>query len=84
MLAERERLDKELAVAQMQGKFRLVVLYDTGHSIQEDDAANTAQNMYEFLTKFRIPTTTEEVALMKERGVGGFTPALKPFKKQLT
>lgn len=33
MLAEKERLDKDLTVAQMQGKFRLVVLQNTGHSI---------------------------------------------------
>jgi protein phosphatase methylesterase 1 len=65
MLAEKERLDKDLTVAQMQGKFRLVVLQNTGHSIQEDDPKNTAYNFHDFLIKFRIPTTVEELKHLK-------------------
>ena len=32
--AERERLDNELIVAQMQGKFKLCILMHVGHSVQ--------------------------------------------------
>jgi protein phosphatase methylesterase 1 len=36
MLAGTDRLDKELTIAQMQGKFQLTVLSAVGHTIQED------------------------------------------------
>lgn len=35
MLAGAERLDKELMIGQMQGKFQLVVLGGVGHMVQE-------------------------------------------------
>lgn len=35
VLAGAERLDKELMIGQMQGKFQLVVVSDTGHLIHE-------------------------------------------------
>lgn len=31
LLAEKERMDTALTIAQMQGRFRLVILYDVGH-----------------------------------------------------
>lgn len=34
LTAEKERLDKELTIAQMQGKFKLVVIHNVGHSVQ--------------------------------------------------
>ena len=43
MTAEKERMDKELTIAQMQGKFRLSVLYNVGHYMQEDDFKGTAK-----------------------------------------
>jgi hypothetical protein len=36
VLAGTDRLDTELMIGQMQGKFRVVVLADCGHCIQED------------------------------------------------
>lgn len=36
MLAGRDRMDTELTIAQMQGKFKLVLLPDVGHCLQED------------------------------------------------
>lgn len=36
LLAGTDRLDKELTIAQMQGKFQLVLLPSCGHAIQED------------------------------------------------
>ena len=36
ILAGSERMDKELTIAQMMGKFSLKVVHDCGHVIQED------------------------------------------------
>jgi len=33
LTAEKERLDKELTIAQMQGKFKVVVIHNVGHSV---------------------------------------------------
>ncbi|CAD8165595.1 unnamed protein product [Paramecium octaurelia] len=82
MLAEKERLDKDLTVAQMQGKFRLIVLQNTGHSIQEDDPKSTAYNFHDFILKFRIPTTVEEVEKLKQVGIGKFHPTIGNYEYQ--
>lgn len=42
LLAGAERMDKELTIAHMQGKFRLKVIYDVGHSVQEDNWKETS------------------------------------------
>jgi protein phosphatase methylesterase 1 len=42
ILAGTDRLDKELTVGQMQGKYQLVVFNDSGHYIQEDVPNKTA------------------------------------------
>lgn len=44
-------------IAQMQGKFKLSIVYGVGHSVQEDDPKATARIIYEFLNDFRIPQT---------------------------
>lgn len=43
LTAEKERMDKELTIAQMQGKFKVVVIHNVGHSVQEDDYKATAR-----------------------------------------
>ena len=43
MLAGSERMDKELTIAQMQGKFALVVIENCGHVIQEDQPRQVAE-----------------------------------------
>jgi len=45
----------------MQGKFKVVVLHNAGHSVQEDDFRGTARVIYEFMRDFRIPMTESEV-----------------------
>lgn len=50
-------MDKELTIAQMQGKFKLTVLHNVGHSVQEDDFKGTARMLYDFMKDFRIPMT---------------------------
>lgn len=58
--AEKERLDKELTIAQMQGKFKVSVIHNVGHSVQEDDYHQTAKLFHEFLFQFRIPQNAHE------------------------
>jgi hypothetical protein len=40
----------------MQGKFKLSILHDVGHSVQEDDFKGTAILLHDFLMLFRIPS----------------------------
>lgn len=55
-------MDKELTIAQMQGKFKLIVIHNVGHSVQEDDYKATARELYQLVKDFRIPTTLGEKA----------------------
>ncbi|KAF1818109.1 protein phosphatase methylesterase [Dissoconium aciculare CBS 342.82] len=48
ILAGTDRLDKELMIGQMQGKFQLVVIPEAGHFVQEDVPARTAELLVEF------------------------------------
>ena len=48
-------MDKELTIAHMEGKFKMVVIEDVGHAIQEDKPQKTAEVFKEFLAKFHIP-----------------------------
>ena len=54
LLAASDRMDKELTIAQMQGKFMMVVIDNVGHVIQEDRADETARTFKQFVDKFRI------------------------------
>ena len=47
-------MDKDLMIAQMEGKFKLVVLEDVGHCIQEDSPVKLAQKFREFIDMFKI------------------------------
>lgn len=48
------RLDKDLTIGQMQGKFQLVLMPTAGHAIQEDEPERTAEHVAQFLHRFRI------------------------------
>lgn len=48
ILAGTDRLDKELMIGQMQGKFQLVVVPEAGHFVQEDVPEKTADLLVEF------------------------------------
>lgn len=48
-------MDKDLTIAQMQGKFKLVVLDQVGHVIHEDQPKKVAQVFHDFLVHFKIP-----------------------------
>jgi len=53
VLAGTDRLDTDLTIAQMQGKFQMVLLPLAGHVIQEDDPAKTAQALLQFQQRNR-------------------------------
>ncbi|WWD19517.1 hypothetical protein CI109_103978 [Kwoniella shandongensis] len=48
ILAGQERLDKELMVGQMQGKFQLEVMPDVGHYLHEDNPSSLAATIVTF------------------------------------
>lgn len=51
ILAGTDRLDRELMIGQMQGKFQLVVLPEAGHFVHEDVAEKTASLLVEFFKR---------------------------------
>ena len=55
LLAGSDRMDKELTIAQMQGKFKLTVIENVGHNMQEDNPKRVAESFMHFLEQFRIP-----------------------------
>ncbi|KAH9443539.1 hypothetical protein Pst134EA_032769 [Puccinia striiformis f. sp. tritici] len=48
VLAGTDRLDKELMMGQMQGKYQLVVLANVGHCVHEDDPVKLAELLINF------------------------------------
>ncbi|KAF5379673.1 hypothetical protein D9615_005753 [Tricholomella constricta] len=48
VLAGTDRLDNELMIGQMQGKFQMAVVPGVGHMLQEDDPTRLAEIMVEF------------------------------------
>ncbi|KAF7592963.1 carboxyl methyl esterase [Aspergillus hancockii] len=48
LLAGTDRLDKELMIGQMQGKYQLQVFPQAGHFVQEDQPVKTAQILVDF------------------------------------
>lgn len=51
ILAGTDRLDKELMIGQMQGKYQLVVFAESGHFVQEDVPMKTALTLIDFLVR---------------------------------
>lgn len=49
-----DRLDRELTIGQMQGRFQIAVLPTSGHAVQEDNADKVAAIVEEFLHRFKI------------------------------
>ena len=77
--AEKERMDKELTIGQMQGRFKVVVVPNVGHSVQEDDFKATAKELHNLLKDFRIPMTLQERAQKELMGIANFHPALAKY-----
>lgn len=54
VLAGSDRMDKELTIAQMQGKFKMEVISEVGHVVQEDSPKKMAVSCKNFITTFHI------------------------------
>ena len=54
LLAGVDRLDKELTVGQMQGKFQLQVLSACGHVVQEDAPDKVAEAIATFIVRHKF------------------------------
>ena len=54
VMAGPERMDKELTIAHMQGKFKLVNIPDTGHFIHEDNYKGFSETAKTFIKIFKI------------------------------
>ena len=52
LLAGTDRLDVDLTVAQMQGKFQMVLLPQAGHALQEDEPRKTAEAVLAFAQRY--------------------------------
>lgn len=63
----------------MQGKFKVCVVHNVGHSVQEDDYHATAKLLHEFLFLFRIPQNMQEEAKRQQVGLAKFHPDLKTY-----
>jgi protein phosphatase methylesterase 1 len=60
LLAAADRMDMELTKAHMMGKYKMVVIDNCGHVIQEDQPAKVADSFVDFMTTFRIPEKFEQ------------------------
>ena len=62
LLAGVDRLDKDLTIGQMQGKFQMQVLPQSGHAVHEDAPDKVAESVANFLVrnKFAEPTSDFE------------------------
>lgn len=64
VLAGTDRLDKELTIAQMQGKFKMEVVSDVGHVIQEDSPVKLAKQFLMFVSVFKIHQDADHVEVV--------------------
>ncbi|KAJ5807911.1 hypothetical protein N7474_009180 [Penicillium riverlandense] len=80
LLAGTDRLDKELMIGQMQGKYQLQVFPEAGHFIQEDQPAKTAQILADFYKRNdrsalvlppKVADMQAAAAMKKGTGAGG-------------
>ncbi|KLJ08940.1 protein phosphatase methylesterase 1 [Blastomyces silverae] len=87
LLAGTDRLDKELMIGQMQGKYQLQVFPESGHFIQEDQPAKTAQILVDFYKRndrsaLVLPPKVGDVlaaqAMAKGTGAGGHGGGFPP------
>ncbi|EAW23444.1 carboxylesterase-mitochondrial 37S ribosomal protein YmS2 [Aspergillus fischeri NRRL 181] len=85
LLAGTDRLDKELMIGQMQGKYQLQVLPEAGHFVQEDMPAKTAQILVDFYKRNdrsalvlppKVADMQASAAMQKGAGAGASFSAL--------
>ncbi|KAK8814293.1 hypothetical protein WA158_008155 [Blastocystis sp. Blastoise] len=66
-VAGRDRLDKELTIAQMQGKFQMVVLNGLGHHLHEDNPREMSHVLQRYLWRYKFISEELEKELVKEK-----------------
>ena len=54
MLAGVDRLDRDLTVGQMQGKFQMHVISNVGHAVHEDSPEDVAESISSFLVRHKL------------------------------
>jgi len=59
LLAGVDRLDRDLTIGQMQGKFQMQVLPQVGHTLHEDSPEKVAEVLATFLTRHKLAKPTE-------------------------
>lgn len=82
MIADKLRLDKEMIIAHMSGKFKLVSFgMSTGHCMMEDDPRAFARACREFLDRFQICMGVEDLQKQNEVGIGFFKNLVREYNK---
>ena len=82
MVADKLRLDKEMIIAHMSGKFKLVSFgMATGHCMMEDDPRSFARALREFLAKFKICMGLQDLHKQNEVGIGFFNNTVREYSK---
>lgn len=88
LLAGTDRLDKELMIGQMQGKYQLQVFPEAGHFIQEDQPVKTAQVLVDFYKRndrsaLVLPPKVADMqaSTAMKQGAGAVPPFPPPFGK---
>ncbi|KAG0341729.1 Protein with carboxyl methyl esterase activity [Podila humilis] len=77
ILAGTDRLDKDMTIAQMQGKFQLLVFPNSGHAVQEDEPGRMARELVAFWKRNErlvLPPRPAPVVAMPQ-GTGAMVPA---------
>ncbi|XP_052719602.1 protein phosphatase methylesterase 1-like [Crassostrea angulata] len=60
LLAGVDRLDKDLTIGQMQGKFQMQVLPQCGHAVHEDSPERVAEVLATYLVRFKVAEPTAD------------------------
>lgn len=72
LLAGMDRLDTALTVGQMQGKFQLTCMPQSGHAIHEDQPLKVAQNIGTFIIRHKLATANPNFTPVQAvPGLGG-------------
>lgn len=74
LLAGVDRLDRDLTVGQMQGKFQLIVLPQVGHAIHEDSPDKVGEVLAQFLVRNRLAETKDPALLPPQPSIIGLHP----------
>jgi len=67
ILASTDRLDKELMIGQMQGKFQFEIVQSAGHSVHEDQPKRVALLLWTFLLRISGGCNSATIQPLKEQ-----------------